>query len=139
MNLEDPLFLPSVMTWRKLFIKLKEIQDTKSSSNIGSVDKRANANSSLSIFKLISNTLFRNIDKLFESCFGNSEIQVSGVLSKTDKIKSLELVLYTLSDAIDYFPSSLKSLVSRKQNESKDRLLEILISVIQGNHCHIEL
>ena len=138
MNLDDPLFLPWVMAWRKLFIKLKEINDTKSSSNIGSVDKRATANSSLNVFKLISNTLFRNVDKLLDSWFEQSILQSSG-LSRIDKIKSVEQVLHALSDAIDCFPTTLKSLVSRKQNESKDRLFEVLVNAIQGNHSHYDL
>ena len=42
MNLEDPLFVPSVMTWRKLFIRMKEISGAKALVNTESAQEREN-------------------------------------------------------------------------------------------------
>ena len=115
---------------------MKEINENKSSINIGTTENRSNTNNSKAGFKLISNTLFQNVDKLFDQWFGSESRDSS--LSRFDKIKSVEFILHALSDSIDMFPSTLKSIVSRKQEDTNGKLFESLIKGIQKHHSHTE-
>jgi hypothetical protein len=133
-NLSDPCYLPSVHAWKSIFLQLKNIQIKKTSMNLGSAEEKSHFNKTLLGFKLIGNNLVKTIPSLFEQCFANSS---PSVLQK--QMKSLELVLYAISEMIQNFPTSMKNLVARKQGESKDKLAQHLIQAIQNHFNHTEL